>query len=112
MAAQTVSKGLSTWAGIVGAVGQYAAAVAVYLADPDKATALGPLATATLTLITVILGRMSQAKAKTLANAPRQVPSLSLGTRASLPPATSVMAQQVPDYSNEVPGGGFPVEAR
>lgn len=57
-----VSKGLATWAGIVAAVGQYAAAVAVFLADPDKATALGPLTTATVTLAVVIYGRMAQAR--------------------------------------------------
>lgn len=57
-----VSKGLATWAGIVAAVGQYAAAVAVFLDDPDKATALGPLTTATVTLAVVIYGRMAQAR--------------------------------------------------
>lgn len=59
-----VSKGLATWAGLVAAVGQYAAAVAVFLDDPDKATALGPLTTATVTLAVVIYGRMAQATAQ------------------------------------------------
>lgn len=64
-----VSKGLATWAGIVGALGQYAAAVAVFLDDPDKATAAAPLGTATVTLIVLIVGRMSQAKAQIEAGA-------------------------------------------
>lgn len=58
-----VSKGVATWAGLVAAAGQYAAAVAVYLDNPDNATALEPLTTATVTLLAVIYGRMTQAKA-------------------------------------------------
>jgi hypothetical protein len=57
-----VSKGLATWAGLVAAAGQYVAAIAVFLGDPDKATALGPLTTATVTLVVVIYGRMAQAR--------------------------------------------------
>ena len=56
-----VSKGLSTYAGLIAAVGQYAAAVALFLEAEDPATGLGPLTTATVTLVTVIAGRMWQA---------------------------------------------------
>jgi hypothetical protein len=56
-----ISKGLSTWAGLIAAVGQYLGAVAVFLEASDSAVALGPLATATATLIVVIAGRMKQA---------------------------------------------------
>lgn len=57
----TVSKGLLTYAGLSGALGQYAVAVALFLDDPDKALALGPLATATATLLGVIAARAKQA---------------------------------------------------
>jgi hypothetical protein len=108
MAAQTVSKGLATWAGIIAAVGQYAGAVAVYLDDPDKATAIGPLGTATLTLIVVIVGRMSQAKALA---APVQVPVKLEASGSDVARAVvSSSPRPMVDYSAEVPGGGVPPE--
>lgn len=58
-----VQKGLATWAGLVAAVGQYLAAVAVFMEADDQTVALGPLLTATATLLAVIVGRMQQAKA-------------------------------------------------
>jgi hypothetical protein len=64
-----VPAGLATWAGIVGAVGQYLASVAVFIGSDDKTVALGPLATATVTLAVTIIGRMQQAVAKTNAKA-------------------------------------------
>jgi hypothetical protein len=54
-----ISKGLLTYAGLAGALGQYAAAVAVFLASDDKVVSLGP---ATATLLGVIAARASQAK--------------------------------------------------
>jgi hypothetical protein len=57
-----ISKGLLTYAGLAGALGQYAAAVAVFLASDDKVVSLGPLGTATATLLGVIAARASQAK--------------------------------------------------
>jgi hypothetical protein len=77
-AQQQISKGLATWAGLVAAAGQYAGAVAVFLNDPDKATALGPLTTATVTLVAVIYGRMSQAKEAVKQAAPPPAPSVNV----------------------------------
>jgi hypothetical protein len=59
-----VQKGLATYAGLVAALGQYMAAVAVFLEADDQSVALGPLVTATVTLLAVIVGRMQQAKAQ------------------------------------------------
>jgi hypothetical protein len=69
-----VSKGLATWAGLVAAVGQYLAAVAVFLEADTQTDALGPLVTATATLLAVIVGRMQQAKA--LASRPTSLQTL------------------------------------
>jgi hypothetical protein len=57
-----VPKGLATWAGVIAAVGQYAGAVAVFLAADDQALAIAPLVTATGVLWKVIEGRMRQAQ--------------------------------------------------
>jgi len=67
-----VQKGLATWAGIVAAIGQYLGSVAVFLEADDQTVALGPLLTATATLLAVIVGRMQQAKA--LASRPAPAP--------------------------------------
>lgn len=129
-----VSKGLATWAGIVGALGQYAAAVAVFLNDPDKATAAAPLGTATVTLVTLIVGRMWQAKEMAWVNtqpsiaaalAEREASTVAAGqvvasstprpmvefTNASAPPSRRVPQQDVPEFDPklEVPGGSVRV---
>lgn len=57
-----VPKGLATWAGVIAAAGQYAGAVAVFLAADDQALAIAPLVTASGVLWKVIEGRMAQAQ--------------------------------------------------
>jgi hypothetical protein len=62
--APKVSVGLGTLLGIIAAVGQYAGAVAVALeSSSSTADAIPLVVTATVTLITVIGGRMAQAAA-------------------------------------------------
>lgn len=61
-----VSKGLSTWAGLVGAVAGFLLALATFMDtfnELDPLAGLGPLAAAGLVLWKVIDGRMKQATA-------------------------------------------------
>jgi hypothetical protein len=95
-AQQQISKGLATWAGLVAAAGQYAGAVAVFLNDPDKATALGPLTTATVTLVAVIYGRMSQAK-EAVKQKPAPAPAVFSGSSG-----TNTVTQTTPRPSVDI----------
>ena len=113
-----VTKGLATWAGIIAALGQYLAAVAVFLEADNQSDALGPLVTATATLLAVIVGRMQQAKA--LASRPAAPAPLSfttssgqaysdvhfsavrpIGGAASLDPVELGDADALPDYDTQ-----------
>lgn len=134
-----ITKGLGTWAGLVGALGQYLAAVALFLAADDQALALGPLATATLTLYKVLDGRFGQAVAA-IEN-PKPAPlSFSTGTPGGFSTATISDVRRVGeagsltgstfttprpgasmtnlplgaphDTSAEIPAGSVPVESR
>jgi hypothetical protein len=88
-----VSKGLLTYAGLAGSLGQYAVAVALYLASDDKVLALGPLGTATATLLAVIAARASQANAV--------INSLAEGTAAKVdtivPDASTIVGAVIDD---------------
>lgn len=72
--APKVEIGFGTAAGIVGALGQYAGAVALFLTDTSDAGAIVALGTATATLSTTIAGRMAQAVAAIKAAKPAAPP--------------------------------------
>lgn len=94
-----VTKGLSTYAGLATALAQYLGAVALFLEADDQALALGPLATATATLLAVIAGRMGQAKAA-IQNPPA-------APRVYADSSTSgLVLGQPQNLSLEIPGGG------
>lgn len=65
-----VSVGIGTIAGLVAAVLQYGAAVAVFVASDHTNAAIGALVTATVTLTTTLAGRYGQAVAAALRAAP------------------------------------------
>jgi len=114
-----VTKGLATWAGLIASIGQYCAAVAVFLEADNQTDALGPLVTATATLLAVIVGRMQQAKAaiegsKTTAPGPPMyaVASSPASSGANVTWSTTPSSTNAPgvlgqpaDISKEVPGG-------
>jgi hypothetical protein len=98
-----VKKGLATWAGIVAAVAQYLAAVAVFLEADNQSDALGPLVTATATLLAVIVGRMQQAKAQI----EKQTPLQTLGRQAATMGMTTSTSTATP-YVTWGTGGPTP----
>lgn len=104
-----VQKGLATWAGIVAAVGQYLAAVAVFMQADNQSDALGPLVTATVTLLAVIVGRMQQAKAQ-IQNTPAPTPEPLSFTTSSGQGFSSATATLVGPTSWTAGGGTEPDE--
>jgi len=112
-----VSKGLATYAGLVAAFGQYLASVAVFLEADNQTDALGPLVTATATLLAVIVGRMQQAKAA-IENPKATPPPMYAVASSPASSGTNVTWSMTPsstnapgalgqptDLSREVPGG-------
>jgi hypothetical protein len=117
-----VSKGLGTYVGLVTASAQYLGAIALFLEADDQALALGPLATATLTLYKVLDGRFNQATA--LIENPKAAPApwrdgISPGDfrrTLGLPPTTNGDQSVKIDFGNtnpyagDVPAGSVPAE--
>jgi hypothetical protein len=98
-----VKKGLATWAGLVAACGQYAAAVAVFLEADNQSDALGPLVTATATLLAVIVGRMQQAKAAIQKPTPQPL-SFSTGTTGGYSNVTFTPLRRIDQDYAPAPG--------
>jgi hypothetical protein len=87
-----VRVGLGTILGIIGAVGQYAAAVALFLSSVPDEAGITALVTATLTLIRTIDGRMGQAREATRAVA-TVTAAQTTGTGTTPSPATAIVDQ-------------------
>jgi hypothetical protein len=114
-----VSKGFATWAGVIAALGQYLAAIAVYLEADDPSTAMDPLKTATVTLLAVVLGRMGQAAVQTVKAKPVHVPSaeeisgwtgaqVSTGTGNVTGGITAYVDRDLGAWSGSIPAGSVP----
>lgn len=109
-----ISKGLATWAGLVGAVGGFLLALATFMDtfdELDPLAGLGPLAAAAAVLWKVIDGRMKQATAQIEAGAkPAQLApaTYAIGSTGTGTYVTSTFTQPRPGAELRTPDLGAP----